>query len=278
MSVHICAEIGSSHCGSAVRARTLIQAAKQCGADSVKFQLFRGRSLYADPERQQRVGPYEVPLEWLGPLSIYTHELGLQFIVTPFAVDLVPPLAGLIDAVKISAYDLTFLDLVKAAAALQVPFILSTAMSIMEEVAKAACAVWDVWGLRVRHSLTVLHGVAQYPARLEDQNLNALRELQSWSEYFQTGVGLSDHTIGHEAAVIATALGATWIEKHFRLLDTPTESPDYLHSATPPEFKQMVEAVRRTERALGDGCKDGPLDCEKPLLFARRTNEKRLRG
>mgnify|MGYP001612697515 FL=1 len=128
--------------------------------------------------------------------------------------------------------------------------------------------------------ITLLHGVAQYPATLEDQNLLAIDTLLF---NLSDSVGLSDHTLGYEAAVIAVARGASMIEKHFVLdpvvYSLVRNSPDFPHSAGPTAFAEMVRAVRRAEGALGDGRKDGPLPCEMALYnTARRSNNKPLRG
>lgn len=292
--VHICAEIGSNHCGSLDLAFAHMYAAKTAGADSVKFQLFRAETLDARPEVQQILRQYEVPFEWIPKLRAKAQEWDIGFGVTPFAVDLVEPLRGQVDFVKISAYDLTFDDLLRAAATLEVPVVLSTAMATAKEV-RHACDVFN----EKRIFPTLLHGVAAYPARLADLNFLAMMLQPLFHR-----VGLSDHTHGSEAAIIATALGATWIEKHFRLhteiprssklytaraaqwieehfrLHTDTsQSPDYGVSAHPQEFAAMVQAIRRTKVALGTGDKRGPLPCEMALYTTcRRTNDKRVRG
>lgn len=286
------AEIGSNHCGSLDLALAHIRAAKEAGATGVKFQLFRAETLDSRPKVQERLRPYEIPVKrhssktsenWLLPLSSYAHELGLQFGVTPFAVDLVGPLRGLVDFVKISAYDLTYDDLVIEAAKLGVPVVLSTAMAIYEEINHA-------WALTDKSPSVLLHGIAAYPAILMNMKLKALDDLACYG----CAYGISDHTIGHEAAMLAIALGATWIEKHFRL-DCPRQdwqelapginteqfirSLDFRVSATPEQFYEMVVACERARQTLGTGEKNGPLACEEELYdTCRRSNSKPLRG
>lgn len=241
------------------------------GANGVKFQLFRGETLDARQEVQAQLVPYELPLEWLYSLSMHAHTLGLAFGVTPFAVDLVEPLRGLVDFVKVSAYDLTFDDLLYAVVDLNVPVVLSTAMATIDEITHAVALLKST---RLSEDIVLLHGVAAYPAALTDHNLLSLHRLREYGVRY----GLSDHTYGHEAAVIATALGATWIEKHFRSEDAP-QNPDYTVSADSLAFTAMSEAVRQTLAALGDGERQGPLPLEMPLFTTcRRSNEKRKRG
>lgn len=262
------AEIGSNHGGSIHLALEHIVAARQAGATGVKFQLFRAESLDSRPEVQAQLRPYELPLEWLPILRDYAHALKLTFGVTPLAIDLVEPLRGVVDWVKISAYDLTFDDLLLAAVELGVPIVRSVAMSTAEEINRFPRLVPSSC------PQVFLVGVAQYPARLEDHSLRRLKKL-----IFRSRVGLSDHTLGYEAAMLSVALGGTWIEKHFKLWDrTPSTSPDFAVSATEGEFRQMVQACERAKAACG-AVRYGPLPCEMPLYTTcRRSNEKRLRG
>ena len=272
--VKIIAELGSGHLGDFNRAIAMIHEAAVCGASGVKMQLFRADSLDSRPEVQERLRRFELPIEWLKGLRDCAHERGLRFIVTPFAIDLVEPLRGVVDAIKISAYDLTYRGLIEAAAnlgELGVAVILSTAMGNRREIHQAWDWAWKAGG----RDITILHGVAAYPAKGEDMNL---REMVALKREFSQ-VGLSDHTIGYEAAVIAVAQGGTCIEKHFRLDEVGEESPDYGVSATPAEFAEMVRQIRRTEKALGNGKKEGPLECEMELYrTCRRSNGKPLRG
>lgn len=286
------AEIGSNHCGSLDLALAHLRAAKDAGATGIKFQLFQTETLDSRPEVQARLKPYEIPAQryslkmrenWLHPLLRYAGDLGLQFGVTPFAVDLVASLRGYVDFVKIAAYDLTYDALVIEATTLGVPIVLSTAMATQAEISHVCHLIYP-------REFVLLHGTAQYPASLADANLSAL----SWMAKKEYPYGLSDHTIGLEAAMLAVALGATWIEKHFRI-DCPAQgwrevapgisteqfmqSPDFEVSSTPEQFSTMVAACERARQALGTGEKNGPLPCEMELYNTiRRSNSKPLRG
>ena len=279
MSVQIIAEVGSNHCGSLELARMHVDVAAKCKADGVKFQLFRAETLDSRPEKQEKLKKYELPLEWLPELRAQAQAHGLKFGVSVFSPDLVEPCRGYIDFVKISAYDLLYTDLIRVACTLDVPLVLSTAMATYPEIDKV-CILLRHWRTGSLPGVTLLHGVAQYPASLEDQNLKVLREMRN----LYTGAnGLSDHTLGHEAAILAVAMGASMIEKHF-VIDPlmnarVVQSPDFPHSTHPTEFAFMVEMIHKTEKALGTGEKTGPLPIEQPLFdTARRSNTKRLRG
>lgn len=273
MSIDLIAEIGSNHCGKFNLAMAHIQGARAAFATGVKFQLFRAESLDSRPAVQTVLKRAELPLDWLPHLGFAAHEQGLTFGVTPFAVDLVEPLRGVVDWVKISAYDLLYEDLVKAAATLNVPLVLSTAMATSEEIETAL-----TWLPRM--SLVLLYGVASYPAPFHQHDFASLRRLHAIPA---ATVGLSDHTTDELAACIATAHGARWIEKHFRLSNTDfpeiANSPDFHVSATPMMFKSMAQRCRAIAETCDTTFPPGPQACELALYqTARRTNAKPRRG
>jgi sialic acid synthase SpsE len=272
--MQIIAEVGSNHCGTIDLATAHIRAARSCGATAVKFQLFRVARLDSRRAVQDQLRWLEMPLEWLPQLRTCADRESVQLVVTPFDPDSARVLRGLVDAVKVSAYDLPYTALLRAVADLDVPVILSTAMATAGDIDAAVAAV----GPRPQDKpLTLLQGVAQYPAQAADQNLSVIRRhgYRHW--------GLSDHTHGYETAIIATALGAEIVEKHFRLdpRDHPElkDSPDFGVSSGPLDFEAMVRAIHRTEAALGTGDKTGPMTCEMDLYrTCRRTDDKTLRG
>lgn len=277
MTPHIIAEIGSMHCGSLPLALAHIQAAAEAGATGCKFQLFRATTLDARPEMQEKLKPYELPLEWIPTLRKEAYAHNLVFGVTPFAVDLVERLRGQINFVKISAYDLTYDALITAATTLGVPVVLSTAMGTIWEIQHAArlCEQADI-------PFTILHGVAAYPAEVDDYSLAWLRH---WKSRVYR-VGLSDHTKSPRLAALAVSAGAEMIEKHFRLdnkdaarfidINIYNACPDRLVASPPSQFRLMVEHIRELPAA---SLREGPLDCERPLYeTCRRTNARPLRG
>lgn len=267
MAVQIVAEIGSNHEGQLQLALDHIYAAAQAGCDAVKFQIWtRPDRLDSRPEVQETLARAQLRFAWLDALRNLAHQEGLKFIVTPFDLHACEMLLHGVDAVKISAYDLTYDALLEAAAALKVPLILSTAMATEDEIHHAL----DVVGFD-RKDVTLLQGVAAYPAFEEHYNLGVIvNRARSW--------GVSDHTLGFLVPQLAAALGASLIEKHFSL-PRMTDSPDYPHSFHPYQMRHMVQAVRHVERIMGTGEKTGPLPCELPLYeTCRRTNDKPIRG
>mgnify|MGYP001576703923 CR=1 FL=1 len=270
--IKVIAEVGSNHMGSLESAISHIEAAAKAGCYGVKFQLFRAPSLDSREEVQKVLRPLEMPLEWLPVLKNECFLKGLKLVVTPFSPNMADALCGYVDMVKISAYDLTYDDLIRAAARLGVPIILSTAMATIEEVG------WATWWAFKAPQKILLHGVAAYPAEVKHYNLKCLRTI---SDYFDDRyeVGISDHTTGTGLAPLAVAAGATWIEKHFRLDTTPSSSPDFGHSVAPMDMGLLVRKCIVAGVVMGNGVKDGPLPVEMPLYeTCRRTDDKPLRG
>ena len=137
------------------------------------------------------------------------------------------------------------------------PIILSTGMSSLGEVEEALSVLYNTQNTNI----TLLHCVTDYPTKVEDLNLRAMVTLR---EAFKVPVGLSDHTEGLEAAVAAVALGACVIEKHITL-DKEMDGPDHKASMETSAFKQYVQAIRNTEKLLGDGIKR-PTFREKSIM------------
>jgi sialic acid synthase SpsE len=262
-ALRISAEIGSNFCGSYDLAMAHIHAAKNAGATDIKFQLFRAATLDSRAYMQEQLVKYELPLEWVPMLSKEVRQYGLNFGLSVFAPDLVEPCRGQLDFVKIAAFDLPYDDLLRAAASLDVPVMLSTGMATMDEIDHAL-------GVVGRDDTIVLQCVSAYPAKPEDYNLLAVSWYQNW--------GVSDHSPGWLVPMLTVAMGGMYIEKHFRL-GRVTSSPDAPHSMPPNQFARMVAQLHRVEQVIGTGYKTGPLPCEMPLFeTCRRSNSKTLRG
>ncbi len=265
----VVAEIGSNGLGRLDLNLKHIDAAAKAGADAVKFQLFVPEKLDSRPDQQAELAKYVLKPEWLTPLRNRAYARGLKFIVTPFDIESCLLLEDQVDMVKISAYDLTFDALLHAAMSLKVPIVLSTAMATMSEIYHALEIVENSG-----HENYWLHGVAQYPANEADYNLSVMLNFRDNGLYY----GVSDHTIGATVPMLATALGADMIEKHFRMSEV-TDSPDAGHSLHEFGFAVMVEQIKRVQAILGDYAKNGPLPCEIPLYeTCRRSDSKPLRG
>jgi sialic acid synthase SpsE len=209
--------------------------------------------------------PGELPQEWLSELAAFARELGIAFLCTPFD-ELAAARLGELDmpAMKIASYELTHLPLLAFTAGLGKPMILSTGMATLGEVEEAVHTVTSAGNDQV----VLLHCVSNYPPQPGDLNLRAIQTL---SAAFGVPVGYSDHSAPAEPdiPVAAVALGACMLEKHVTI-DRALEGADHPNAMEMDEFAALVQAVRRVERALGNGVKR-PAPAELPERWARRS-------
>jgi pseudaminic acid synthase len=247
---YVVAELSANHNGSLSRALALVDAAADCGCDAIKLQtytpdtmtldypyyaagLWEGRTLY-DLYREA-----QTPWEWHAPIFERARQKGLACISTPFSREAVDFLVGLgVDALKIASFEITDLELVRYAASKGKPLYISTGMATREEIIRALAMIDYV-------PVTLLKCTSAYPAPVSRMNLRTLTG-GLWAQDF----GLSDHTLGHTAAVCAVALGATVIEKHLTL-SRADGGPDAAFSAEPQEMRELVRACRDAYAALG---------------------------
>lgn len=274
----IIAEAGVNHNGSVDLAKRLVDRAKECGADIVKFQTARLGSLVTkfapmaayqkentgiEGSQKNMLSRLLLSFEDFLGLSEYCRNAGIKFLSTPFDIDSIHFLNSLQDIWKIPSGEITNYPYLVEIARTGKDIILSTGMSTLDEV-DAALEVLKVNGAG---KITLLHCTTDYPASPEDVNLRAMLTMK---EHCGCPVGYSDHTQGIEVSVAAVALGAEVIEKHFTL-DKTMEGPDHKASLEPDELKAMVRAVRNIEKALGDGLKI-PSDSEKVNIAVARKS------
>lgn len=258
------AEISCSHQGNLEYAIELIEYAAWAGADAVKFQLWlhpdelTRRS--SEPRFVLQSGPWagrelwdlyneaQTPPEWFPRLFKVARDLGL----IPFCTPLSPAAVAYLSspdincpAFKIASMEIGYLPLLRAVAETGRPMILSTGMATRREISEALKTLHH-WS--EDEDVALLHCVSGYPTPINQMNLDRMFELDGMADLY----GLSDHSPGHLAPILAVALGASIIEKHI-MLPLPNESLDKGHSLTPGQFKAMVDAVRETESAMGDG-------------------------
>lgn len=279
--VIIIAEAGVNHNGDIELARRMITAARESGADYVKFQTAVPElviSTFAPKAEYQKetTGEAESQLEMCKaihlPLNAYEslaeqcRQEGIGFLSTPFDSPSIETLAPLgMDYWKIPSGEVTNLPYLRHIAKKGGKVILSTGMSRLDEIV-TALDVLENGGIS-RRDVTLLHCNTQYPTPYEDVNLRAMEALRSLGV---EAVGYSDHTLGIEVPIAAVAMGAEVIEKHFTL-DRRMEGPDHRASLEPEELKQMVSAIRHIERAIGSGEKR-PSASETPNIeIARRS-------
>ena len=247
------------------RAREMVAAAKEAGADYVKFQTAVPElviSTYAPKAEYQKdtdgtgrsqlemCKAIHLPLDAYAELKALCEETGIGFMSTPFdlvSIDLLAELGQ--DYMKVPSGEITNLPYLERIAYHGIPVIISTGMATTEEARRAIDILTS--GPLTTDDITVLHCNTQYPTPMRDVNLRAMLTLR---DALGVKTGYSDHTTGIEVPVAATALGAAVVEKHFTL-SRELPGPDHKASLEPQELKQMVRAIRNIELALGSSDK-----------------------
>lgn len=255
----IIAEAGINHNGDISLAKKLIDVAKEAGADAVKFQTFRAEDLVSKKSPKAKhvegeasffdmIKSLELGKEEFKQIAEHARKKDIIFLSTPsdeWSTDLLYDLG--VPAYKIASGDITNIPLLKYIAQKKLPIILSTGMANLGEIEEALNAIYSIGNKEV----VLLHCVASYPTPLEEVNLRAIETLR---QAFQVPIGFSDHTTSTIVPVVAAALGARVIEKHFTL-DKNLPGPDHKASANPDELKQVVEGIREFEVASGSSIK-----------------------
>lgn len=277
----IIAEAGVNHNGRIDLAMEMVRVAKDCGADIVKFQTAvpeevmipnAPKAAYQINEGAENESQLEMakkihlPLDAFPRIKSYCEELGIGFLTTafdPISLDYVCRLN--LDYFKIPSGEITNFPYLREIAKQQKRVILSTGISALGEI-EDAIEVLTRFGTK-REDITLLHCTTEYPAPYSEVNLNAMLTLQ---EAFKLDVGLSDHTMGIEISLAATALGASVIEKHFTL-DKTMEGPDHLASLEPNELKTLIKSIRNIDIAFGDGIKRGGHSETKNKVIVRKS-------
>jgi N,N'-diacetyllegionaminate synthase len=282
----IIAEAGVNHNGSVEIAKRMIEVAKECGADAIKFQTFKAEevvSKYAPKAEYQKqtTGEIESHLQMVKKLELsfddfivlkeYCDKLGIMFLSTPFDFESIDFLNSLgLEIFKIPSGEITNLPYLEKIGKLRKKVILSTGMADLGEI-EDALDILISCGTK-KENITVLHCNTEYPTPYEDVNLLAMLTIK---EAFKVKVGYSDHTPGIEVPIAAVALGASVIEKHFTL-DRNMQGPDHKSSLEPNELKAMVRAIRNVEKALGDGIKKpSPSEIKNKIIVRRSIVAKR---
>ncbi len=282
--VFVIAEIGNNHNGSLELAKKLVDASIEAGADCAKFQLRNRQALYRTKDDgsvaedlgveyiQDLLNKVELKLDEHRDIRRYCAVRGITYMCTPWDEPSVDVLAGFdVSALKIASADLSNPYLIKKAASLGKPLILSTGMSYEHETIRA---IEQLKGLGVPFAL--LHCNSAYPAPECDIQLGYITRLKQ----LHSLIGYSGHERGIAITIAAVALGAKVIERHITL-DRDMEGPDHLASLEPEEFKQLVDGIRQVEQALpwtglGRHASQGELlnreNLAKSVVAARRIN------
>ncbi len=260
---YIIAEMSCNHCGDFELAKKIIKTAKEIGADAIKIQTFTPDCLTINShnndfritggtawDNQYLYDLYTkttMPWEWQGKLKEYADEIGIDFFSTPFDYTAVDFLESInVPCYKIASFEAIDYPLIKYAAHLGKPMIISVGISNLEEIQEAINACKNAGN----NDITILKCTSSYPAKLEDMNLNTIKDLQERFGPQGVKIGLSDHSMSIIPPVTAVAMGASVIEKHFTL-DRALGGADSGFSLNTEEFSSMIQAVRETEKALG---------------------------
>jgi pseudaminic acid synthase len=255
--VYVIAELSANHHQNFDEAVKIIHAARDAGADAVKLQtdtmtiasdrrefriegtIWNGRNLH------DLYGEAYTPWDWQPRLKDIANKLGLDLFSSPFdatAVDFLETMK--VPAHKLASFEVVDIPLIQKIARTGKPMIMSTGMATLEEIEEAVRTFRDA-GVR---QIALLKCTSAYPAQPEEMNLRTIPEL---ARRFNVPVGLSDHSMNVAVPAAAVALGACIVEKHITL-SRSDPGPDSAFSLEPQEFKAMVEAVRTTQRALGE--------------------------
>jgi N,N'-diacetyllegionaminate synthase len=267
----IVAEIGNNHEGDPGVALDLVRRAAECGVDAVKFQTFRTEQFVrpADAARFERLKRFELSPDDFARLAAAARRDGLLFISTPLDLDSARMLEPIVDAFKIASGDITCSPLIECVGQSGKSVVLSTGASEVSEVQQAIAILRQSWErIGATPALAVLHCVSCYPTPPNEASLRAIAFLR---EQLGVPVGYSDHTMGIDAAVVAVAVGACIVEKHFTLDKQYSDFRDHQLSADVPEMKALVERVRAVEDMLGAPDKR-PQPCEGPMREAIRRS------
>lgn len=263
MKTYIIAEVGPNHNGSVELAMKYIEELSKIGVDAVKFQLaspdaFISKDAFKvkyQRERDDAKSPIEMSKR--NQLSKESHiklakkcsEYGITYLASGFDIDSVRFLNEVINVpiFKIASGEIFSLDIIDYIASVNKPILLSTGMASFKEIEVSL----KLLNNNFPKEIIILHCISNYPAPLEQVNLNVMKKL---AKKFGYSVGFSDHTEGIESAMIAVALGASVIEKHVTF-DKNWKGADHKASATIEEFKNLVDNIRKTEKILGNSTK-----------------------
>jgi len=259
-STFIIAELSANHNGSIDNAIATIRAAKRAGADAIKLQTYTADTITIDSKfddfklKQGTIWDgkflYELykeaytPWEWHEKLYNVAAEEKLICFSSPFdktAVDFLEKLNT--PLYKVASFEITDLPLIEYIASKGKPIIISTGIAELEDIELAL----EACGRQNNNQIVLLKCTSSYPAPIEEANLTMIKDLAT---RFNVLTGLSDHTMGITAPIVAVSMGAKIIEKHF-ILDRNIGGPDASFSLNETEFTQMVTCVREAEKSIG---------------------------
>ncbi len=264
-STYVIAEAGVNHNGSLDRAKELIEKAAMAGADAIKFQTYTADELVCkgtpkfwdwkgDKDQETQYDAYKkiggAPYEWYPELMKCCEENGIEFLSTAFSFEAADYLNSIgMKAFKVASSDMSHLPYLSHIAKFGKPIILSTGASTPEEVLEAVNTIEEAGNFQT----IILHCTLKYPTDLKDANLNLIPSLKV--AFPQYPIGISDHTLGITGSIVAAAMGACVIEKHYTTDKTLPDSADHWLSINPQELEILIKAVREVEILKGSSTK-----------------------
>ena len=275
--VYVIAEMSANHGGSLDSALEIVRQSAKAGADCLKIQTYTADSITINCDTEDfkiHGGLWDgyklydlytdagTPYEWQGRIKEECDKCGIDFLSTPFdknAVDFLEDIGC--EAYKIASFELVDIPLIEYTASKGKPMIISCGMSSIEEIQDAV----DACHKAGNDQIVLLKCCSEYPANWKDMHISNIPDMM---KRFEVPVGLSDHSAGSVAAVVAVSMGACVIEKHVKI--DGIESADSKFSMPMDEFADMVEAVRDARIIAGD-VKYGPNDGEIGNLKFRRS-------
>lgn len=276
--VYTIAEMSANHAGKLENALKIVQKSKEAGADCLKIQTYTADTITIDCRNEyfsihgglwDGYNLYDLyrdaftPWEWQPVIKAECDRLGIDFLSTPFdktAVDFLEEMNC--EAYKISSFEIVDIPLIEYTASKQKPIIISCGMASRDEIQDAL----EACKRQGNNRIVLLKCCSEYPTK--DENLQ-LATVDDMIKQFQVPIGLSDHSMGYLADVVAVAKGARVIEKHF-CLSRELKNPDSGFSMEPGEFSDMVKAINRV--AVMDGhASYGPTAAEAEEFKTRRS-------
>lgn len=249
----IIAEAGANHNRSFEQAISLIDVAKESGADAVKFQTYSSETLYSKftpdfanyKNLPKLIKDIEIPREWQPDLKKYCDENDIEFMSTPFDEKAVDELVSIgVKRLKIAGFESTDLRFVDMVCSAKLPIIVS--IGIGSNI-KLIDTILNIAGKHTIDDITLLHCNNAYPTPPSDVNMNTIQEMSMDTRY---KTGFSDHTTSPFTPALAVSAGATVIEKHFTLSKF-LKGPDHPFALEPHELKTMVDHIRYAETCMG---------------------------
>ena len=274
----IIAEAGVNHNGDIKKAIQLVDVAKNCGADVIKFQTYISNEI-AIPKAPkakyqintlkkenmyQMLKKYELSFEDFKFLKKYCQKKKIEFLSSGFDIESIFFLKKLgMKRYKIPSGEINNFPLLELISKFKKKVLLSTGMSNYKEIKSA----FKILKKNIeKKKITIMHCNSAYPTPFKDSNLLTIKKLR---ETFKTSVGYSDHTIGYEACISAVTLGASVIEKHLTL-NNNFPGPDHKSSLNPKNFKKMVKYIRNIEKGLSEK-KNISLIEKKNIKYSRKS-------